>query len=120
MNPFELRYSVFQSAKDFLEQQYKASMQTFDLLDAASKAAAAEVPKFPTVDEVIEKAIQINRFVSDTTPVDSISKLYESVLGRAPDAEGLAFWEKALVSGQSLKSIKTAFKESPEKKASKV
>ncbi len=65
MNPFELRYSVFQTAKDFLEQQYKANLRTFELLDKAAKDATELAPKFPTVEEVIEKAVEINKFVSD-------------------------------------------------------
>ena len=65
MNPFELRYSVFQTAKEFLEQQYKANLQAFEMLDKATKDAAELAPKFPTVEEVIEKAVEINKFVSD-------------------------------------------------------
>jgi hypothetical protein len=65
MNPFELRYSVFQTAKEFLEQQYKANLAAFDALDKAAKDAAELTPKFPTVEEVIEKAVEINKFVSD-------------------------------------------------------
>jgi hypothetical protein len=65
MNAFELRYSVFQTAKDFLEQQYKANLQAFEMLDKAAKNAAELAPKFPTVEEVIEKAVEINKFVSD-------------------------------------------------------
>jgi hypothetical protein len=65
MNPFELRYSVFQTAKEFLEQQYKANLAAFDALDKAAKDAAELSPKFPTVEEVIEKAVEINKFVSD-------------------------------------------------------
>ena len=65
MNPFELRYSVFQTAKEFLEQQYKANLQAFEMLDKAAKQATELAPKFPTVEEVIEKAVEINKFVSD-------------------------------------------------------
>ena len=65
MNPFELRYSVFQTAKEFLEQQYKAKLAAFDALDKVAKDAAELAPKFPTVEEVIEKAVEINKFVSD-------------------------------------------------------
>jgi hypothetical protein len=65
MNPFELRYSVFQTAKDFLEQQYKANLQAFEMIDKAAKQATELAPKFPTVEEVIEKAVEINKFVSD-------------------------------------------------------
>jgi len=65
MNPFELRYYVFQTDKEFLEQQYKANLAAFDALDKAAKGAAELAPKFPTVEEVIEKAVEINKFVSD-------------------------------------------------------
>lgn len=65
MNPFELRFSVFNTAKDFLEQQYKANLAAFDAIDKATKDAAALAPKFPTMEEVIEKAVEINKFVSD-------------------------------------------------------
>ena len=70
MNPFELRYSVFQTAKDFLEQQYKANLQAFEMLDKAAKQATELAPKFPTVEEVIEKAVEINKFVSDANERD--------------------------------------------------
>jgi len=65
MNPFELRFSVFNTARDFLEQQYKANLAAFEAMDKATKDAADLAPKFPTMDEVIEKAIEINKFVSD-------------------------------------------------------
>jgi hypothetical protein len=66
MNPFELRFSVFNTAKDFLEQQYKANLAAFDAVDKATKDAADLAPKFPTMEEVIEKAVEINKFVSDS------------------------------------------------------
>jgi hypothetical protein len=65
MNPYELRFSILNTAKDFLEQQYKANLAAFDALDKATKQAAELAPKFPTVEEVIEKAVEINKFVSD-------------------------------------------------------
>jgi hypothetical protein len=65
MNPFELRFSVFNTAKDFLEQQYKANLVAFEAMDKATKQAVELAPKFPTMEEVIEKAVEINKFVSD-------------------------------------------------------
>jgi hypothetical protein len=65
MSPYELRFSILNTAKDFLEQQYKANLAAFDALDKAAKGAAELAPKFPTVEEVIEKAVEINKFVSD-------------------------------------------------------
>jgi hypothetical protein len=65
MTPYELRFSVFNTAKDFLEQQYKANLAVWETLDTATKNAADLAPKFPTMEEIIEKSIEINRFVSD-------------------------------------------------------
>ena len=80
MNPFELRYSVFQTAKDFLEQQYKANLQAFEMLDKATKEAKDLAPKFPTVEEVIEKAVEINKFVSDANERE-LTKIVKRVNG---------------------------------------
>jgi CHAT domain-containing protein len=80
MNPFELRYSVFQTAKDFLEQQYRANLAAFDALDKAAKEAKDLAPKFPTVEEVIEKAVEINKFVSDANERE-LTKIVKRVNG---------------------------------------
>lgn len=45
---------------------------------------------------------------------DQIVRLYRSVFGRAPDAEGLAFWTTQYAEGASLESIAQSFTESPE------
>jgi hypothetical protein len=85
MNPFELRFSVFNTAKDFLEQQYKANLAAFDAMDKATKNAAEMAPKFPTMEEVIEKAIEINKFVSDANERE-LTKIVKRV-----NAIGIAF-----------------------------
>jgi len=80
MNPFELRFSVFNTAKDFLEQQYKANLVAFEAIDKATKDAAALAPKFPTMEEVIEKAVEINKFVSDANERE-LTKIVKRVNG---------------------------------------
>jgi hypothetical protein len=80
MNPFELRFSVFNTAKDFLEQQYKANLAAFDALDKATKQATDLAPKFPTMEEVIEKAVEINKFVSDANERE-LTKIVKRVSG---------------------------------------
>ena len=65
MNPFELRFNVLNTAKDFLETQYKANLAAWELLNKTSKQVTDLAPKFPTMEEVIDKAIEINKFVSD-------------------------------------------------------
>ena len=85
MNPFELRFSVFNTAKDFLEQQYKANLVAFEAIDKATKDAAEMAPKFPTMEEVIEKAVEINKFVSDANERE-LTKIVKRV-----NAIGIAF-----------------------------
>jgi hypothetical protein len=65
LNAYELRFATFYQAKEFLENQYKANLATWELLDKASKEALELMPKFPTLTEVIDKAVEINQFVSD-------------------------------------------------------
>jgi hypothetical protein len=80
MNPFELRFNILNTAKDFLEQQYKANLAAFDAIDKATKDAAALAPKFPTMEEVIEKAVEINKFISDANERE-LTKVVKRVTG---------------------------------------
>ena len=80
MNPYELRFSILNTAKEFLEQQYKANLAAFEALDKATKEAADLAPKFPTVEEVIEKAVEINKFVSDANERE-LTKIVKRVNG---------------------------------------
>jgi hypothetical protein len=80
MNPYELRFSILNTAKEFLEQQYKANLAAFDALDKATKEASELAPKFPTVEEVIEKAVEINKFVSDANERE-LTKIVKRVNG---------------------------------------
>jgi len=75
MNPFELRFSVFNTAKDFMQKQYEANMAAWSLLDKTSKETLELAPKFPTMDEVVEKAIEINKFISSNTEKELASAL---------------------------------------------
>ena len=67
MNPFELRYSVFNTAKDLMVKQHEANMSAWELLNKTSKEAEELAPKFPTMEEIIDKAIEINTFISGQT-----------------------------------------------------
>ena len=66
MNPYELRFSILNTAKDFLDSQYKANLAAWELADKTAKKALDLTAKYPTMEEVIEKAIEINKFVSET------------------------------------------------------
>ena len=67
ISPFELRFSIFNTAKDLLVKQHEANMAAWELLNKTSKEAADLAPKFPTTEEIIDKAIEINTFISGQT-----------------------------------------------------
>jgi hypothetical protein len=64
MNPFELRFSIFNTAKDLMVKQHEASLAAWEVLNKTSKEAADLAPQFPTTEEIIDKAIEINTFIS--------------------------------------------------------
>ena len=74
MNPFELRFSIFNSAKDLLIKQHEANMAVWNALDEASKQAQEMAPKYPTIEEIVDKATEINKFISETS-VSEFTKL---------------------------------------------
>lgn len=67
MNPFELRFSVFNTAKDILIKQHEANLAAWEVLNKTTKEAQDLAPKFPTTEEIIDKAIEINTFISGNT-----------------------------------------------------
>ena len=67
MNPFELRFSVFNTAKDLMVKQHEANMAAWEVLNKTTKEAAELAPQFPTTEEIIDKAIEINTFISGQT-----------------------------------------------------
>lgn len=52
-----------------------------------------------------------------TDPQDFVTRLYENVLGRAPDAEGRAFWQGQLNAGATWGAVLLGFTQSPEYRA---
>ena len=73
MNPFELRFSVFNTAKDLMVKQHEANMTTWEVLNKTSKEAVELAPKFPTMEEIIDKAIEINTFISGQTTKELVN-----------------------------------------------
>ncbi|CAB5238826.1 hypothetical protein UFOVP230_15 [uncultured Caudovirales phage] len=67
LSPFELRFSVFNTAKDLLVKQHEANLAAWEVLNKTTKEAADLAPKFPTTEEIIDKAIEINTFISGQT-----------------------------------------------------
>jgi PII-like signaling protein len=67
LSPFEMRFNIFNTAKDILETQYKAHLDAWKLMDKTSKEFADLAPKYPTIHEILDKATEINKFVSEST-----------------------------------------------------
>jgi hypothetical protein len=67
VSPFELRFSIFNTAKDLMIKQHEASLAAWEVLNKTSKEAAELAPQFPTTEEIIDKAIEINTFISGQT-----------------------------------------------------
>jgi uncharacterized protein (DUF927 family) len=67
VSPFELRFSIFNAAKDLMVKQHEANLAAWEVLNKTTKEAAELAPVFPTTEEIIDKAIEINTFISGTT-----------------------------------------------------
>lgn len=80
MNPFELRFSIFNTAKDILVKQHEANLAAWELLNKSAKKTEELAPKFPTVEEIVEKAIEINKFISESS-VNEFGKLAKRLTG---------------------------------------
>lgn len=79
-SPYELRFNVFYQAKELLENQYKANIAAWELLDKTSKQLLDAAPKFPTTEEIIGAAVEINKFVSESTEKELV-KVAKKVTG---------------------------------------
>jgi hypothetical protein len=80
MNPFELRFSIFNTAKDLLIKQHEANLAAWEVLNKGSKKIEEVSPKFPTIEEIVEKATEINKFISETQ-VNEFSKVAKRFTG---------------------------------------
>jgi len=78
MNPFELRYDLLKTSKEFLTEQYNAQLKAWELADEAGKKILENAPKFPTMHEIIDNAIEMNKFISnavETQLVDGVKRI---------------------------------------------
>jgi hypothetical protein len=64
MNAFELRYQLLQSAKDMLEAQYHAQVHAWQVLEKFTDANP--YPKFPSFQDILDRAAEMNRFISES------------------------------------------------------
>lgn len=62
MNPFELRYELVKTAREIVEQQFNAQMESWRLAEKA--IADLPAPSIPTLDDILKTAERLNMFVS--------------------------------------------------------
>ncbi|TVR62498.1 MAG: DUF4214 domain-containing protein [Candidatus Competibacteraceae bacterium] len=72
-----------------------------------------------TLDHIAEFFVVSGEFLDQglTDPLGFVTRLYENVLGRAPDAEGLAYWLDQLQQGATWGQVLPRFTQSPEYRA---
>jgi len=78
MSPFELRYDLLKTSKDFLTEQYNAQLKAWELADEAGKKLLENAPTFPTMNEIIDNAIEMNKFISnavETQLIDGVKRM---------------------------------------------
>lgn len=69
MTPYELRYEIFKTAKDYIEQKYITELDFFERHYEEDKKLKA--PKYPTFEDIEVFANRIKSFV-DGFQVDSV------------------------------------------------
>ncbi|UOD50475.1 FG-GAP-like repeat-containing protein [Orrella daihaiensis] len=65
-------------------------------------------------NEFVQSTEFETRYGADLSNTEFSTQLYQNVLDRFPDPDGLAYWVKALESGQSRAAVLAYFSESPE------
>ena len=49
---------------------YPRNLAAWEMLNKSSKKAEEVSPKFPTIEDIVEKSIEINKFISDTSTTE--------------------------------------------------
>ena len=64
MNPYELRLSLLNMARDMLTNQYHAEVQAWELLEKFTDDNP--YPNFPTFQNILDRAAEMNKFISES------------------------------------------------------
>lgn len=115
---FAYAQAATEEAIRWAERQVDVGQASLDALKA-QVAGQVEVKKAVlTVTEAI-KALAATMGASGSAVVGSsqtsaLASLYQSILGRAPDVEGLKYWQERMAAGVSINDIAKAFSSSSE------
>ena len=100
-----------QSGSGLINQVMRQAAQSHQAARSKSLSQIAEFDK-----ELVDKlAKQVQGYATGGQVTDDLTKLYQDVLGRKPDEEGLAYWQKQANQGATLDDIRKSFEASPEK-----
>ena len=64
-NPYELRFQIFETARNTLVDEYWAQVNRREVLIATGGEASGAFPTYPSMSEVMERVQVINDFVSN-------------------------------------------------------
>ena len=64
--PYELRFQIFETARNVLTEEYWAQVNRREvLIETGGVDTIPEFPTYPTMQDVLERAKTINEFVSN-------------------------------------------------------
>ncbi|WP_379675619.1 DUF4214 domain-containing protein, partial [Massilia eurypsychrophila] len=108
--------SVDQQSLDSLNEILAAAQKQIDLLKGIDVSMLTVASARAGFQQAIDSA-KANPYSGSAGP---ISTAYQSYLGRAPDAAGLAYWQNAAANGNSMANIIEAIKNSDEAMSRKI
>lgn len=118
---------LLKDQKTLAEEIYKEEIKRLDEIVSTAATQIAELKGQSTTLLNIEQAIQAltgaltaARANPLAAGAGAITGTYQAVLGRTPDAAGMAFWQGKLAEGVSQDAIDKAIQNSPEAKAQKL
>jgi len=66
-NPYELRFQIFETARNVLVDEYWAQVNRREvLIETGGVDTIPEFPTYPTMQDVMDRAQTINEFVSNS------------------------------------------------------
>jgi len=65
MNPFELRFKLLLMAKEIVMEEYYSVKDIYFALIEQGQTNKEDIPPFPTDAQIIARAKELNKFISD-------------------------------------------------------
>jgi hypothetical protein len=98
------------------QQQVDALNSSVSLLHQQVGLAAETVTSLDRLRSAVLSAFTASTTASAASPTGQVTATYQALLGRTPDATGLAYWVNAMTGGASLAAVTASIKASEEYK----